>query len=132
MGTVGLISFLCFGLLGLVAWADYSDRGCSEIWGQQCGDAFYTMTYSSLISVMGLIFITLAGWTAIRLFRRQADKAPLWRWAVGSCGPLTIRGPSRLGSRQVRTTRDPFPSRVWRCQRRSQTWSGPLRNVAHS
>ncbi len=77
MGTVGLISFLCFGLLGLVAWADYSDRGCSEIWGQQCGDAFYTMTYSSLISVMGLIFITLAGWTAIRLFRRQADKAPL-------------------------------------------------------
>jgi len=75
-GTIGLISFPGFGLLGLVAWADYSDRGCSEIWGQQCDDAFYTMTYSSLISVLGLIFIILAGWTAMRLFRRL-ENAPL-------------------------------------------------------
>ncbi|QWW69691.1 hypothetical protein [Rhizobium sp. WYJ-E13] len=68
--TVGLISFLGFGLLGLVAWADYSDRGCFEAPGQQCDDARYMMIYPALCSIIGLIVMVVAGWFTLRLFRR--------------------------------------------------------------
>jgi|AraplaMF_Cvi_mMS_1032046.scaffolds.fasta_scaffold19211_2 hypothetical protein len=73
--VIGLMLFLGFGLLALVAWSDYSDRGCSEAPGQQCDDAQYMMTYPALHSAAGLVFVLLAGWNTLRLFHRLQQVA---------------------------------------------------------
>lgn len=70
VGTFGLMSFLGFGLLSLVAWGDYSDRGCRESLAQQCDDAHDIMLYPALCSIAGLILVAIAGWIAVKLFRR--------------------------------------------------------------
>ena len=76
-GTFGLMSFLGFGLLSLVAWGDYSDRGCPESLAQQCDDAHDMMIYPALCSIAGLIVVVIAGWIAVKLFRRLQRAASI-------------------------------------------------------
>lgn len=53
----GTLMFLFFGLFGVVAWSDYSDRGCPG--SVQCEDAVAVMWIAGLVSLASVALVTL-------------------------------------------------------------------------